>query len=255
MRIEVVTVCIGYDDFLATVAPYNIPHFDRWLIVTKPSDDKTREVCRRFNLDCLLTDDSGEKLKKGRLVERGLQHLSASSWRMQLDADIVLPNHFKRSLEVASIQEDTIYGADRIMIRSYEEWQKLLESGFIQTGGHDYDCRINIPYGFTIGTRWGTFETGWLPIGFFQLWHSSQDEWRGIRVKKYPEDHNSACRTDVQFTLQWDRKKRALIPEIMVIHLESEKSPKGENWDGRKSKRFGPNQIEKNVEKNEFLEE
>lgn len=242
MNIEAVSVCCGYDDFLAAVAPYNIPHLDRWLIVTTPEDEKTREVCRRFNLEVLLSNDGGndvDEFAKGRMIERGLQHLSANGWRLHLDSDIVLPNRFKQLCHTADLKEDTLYGADRILVRSWEEWQKLQKTGFLNSG-HDYHCRINFPEGFPIGTRWGTLATGYCPIGFFQMWHSSQDLWRGIRIKPYPRFHNNACRTDVQHALQWDRSKRALIPEIVTIHLESEKSPMGVNWKGRKSKRFGP---------------
>jgi hypothetical protein len=240
MFIEAVTVCVGYDDFLTAVAPYNIQHLDRWLIVTKPSDEGTREVCRRFDLEVLLSDDGGSKdFQKGKLIERGLQHLSASGWRLHLDSDIVLPGKFKQLLKAADLNEDTIYGVDRIMIRSWEEWLKFQESGFIQNS-HDYHCRINVPQGFNFGTRWGTLDTGYCPIGFFQLWHSNSDEWRGVRIRPYPKNHNTACRTDVQHALQWDRKKRSLIPEVIVTHLESEKCPKGANWNGRTTKNFGP---------------
>ncbi len=243
MNIEAVTVCVGYDDLLQTVAPYNIPHLDRWLIVTHPKDEKTREVCRRFSLECLLTEEGGDgsdgDFKKGRMIERSLQHLSADGWRLHLDADIVLPNRFTHLLESADLKKETVYGVDRIMVRSYEDWVKLQNSGFL-TAPHDYHCRVNIPDGYSIGTRWATLHTGWCPIGFFQLWHSSTDEWRGVRIKPYPQNHNTACRTDVQHSLQWDRKKRELIPEFLVVHLESEQCPKGTNWNGRKTKRFGP---------------
>lgn len=240
MIIEAVSVCVGYDDFLATIAPYNIPHLDRWLIVTRPSDEATREVCRKFDLDVLLTEDNGvDTFSKGRLIERGLQHLSASGWRLHLDSDIILPNRFKHLLRAADLNNDTLYGVDRVMVKTWEDWMKLKETDFM-LGSHDYHCRINIPEGFSLGTRWGTLDTGYCPIGFFQLWHSSVDEWRGVRIKPYPDNHNTACRTDVQHALQWDRKKRALIPEVVVVHLESERCQKGTNWNGRKSKRFGP---------------
>lgn len=241
MYIEAVTVCIGYDDFLLETIPYNIPHLDRWLIVTRPEDKKTREVCRRFNLDVLLSDDGHPVFSKGRLIERGLQHLSANGWRLHLDADIALPNRFKHLLQTAEVNEDSIYGVDRVMVRSWQEWKKLQATGFMHSG-YDYQCRINLPDGLNIGTRWGALETGYCPIGFFQLWHSVTDEWRGVRIKPYPTNHNSACRTDVQHALQWDRRKRGLIPEIIVVHLESEKCQKGINWNGRKSKRFGENE-------------
>ncbi|MFN8854075.1 MAG: hypothetical protein ACK50P_00805, partial [Planctomycetaceae bacterium] len=40
--------------------------------------------------------------------------------------------------------------------------------------------------------------------------------------------------------LQWDRRQRHLLPEIITIHLESEPCPFGTNWQQRKSQRFGP---------------
>lgn len=242
MFIEAVTVCVGYDDFLSAIAPYNIPHLDRWIIVTSPKDEKTRDICRRFNLEVLLTEDGGDDFAKGKMIERGLQHLSTNSWRLHLDSDIVLPNIFKGLLKAADLNEDTLYGCDRIMIRSYEEWKKFESSDFMKLS-LDYHCRINIPEGYRIGTRWGKLDTGYCPIGFFQLWHSSQDEWKGSRIKPYPAHHNTACRTDVQHALQWDRKNRALIPEVLVVHLESEKCPMGANWKGRTTKRFGPELI------------
>jgi hypothetical protein len=242
MNIEAVTICVGYDDFLQAVAPFNIPHLNRWLIVTTPEDERTREVCRRFSLECMLTEegtDENGSFIKGRLIERGLQHLSANGWRLHLDSDIVLPNRFSHLLESANLKKDTIYGVDRIMVRTYEDWQRLLTTGYLHSG-HDYHCRVNVPEGFTIGTRWASQHTGWCPIGFFQLWHSNTDEWRGVRTKPYPQAHNTACRTDVQHSLQWDRRKRELIPEFFVVHIESENCPKGTNWNGRKTKRFGP---------------
>jgi hypothetical protein len=44
----------------------------------------------------------------------------------------------------------------------------------------------------------------------------------------------------VQFSLQWDRAKRALVPELVVLHLESEDAAVGANWCGRVTKPFGP---------------
>lgn len=36
MIIEAVTVCVDYSGELAQVAALNRPHFDRWVIVTRP---------------------------------------------------------------------------------------------------------------------------------------------------------------------------------------------------------------------------
>jgi hypothetical protein len=78
---------------------------------------------------------------------------------------------------------------------------------------------------------------GYEPIGFFQLWNPN-----GSGIKRYPETHGAADRTDVQFAKKWPRANRALIPEIIGIHLDSENATvdeMGKNWNGRKTKTFG----------------
>lgn len=238
IKVEAVTVCVDYSDFLSKVAIFNHHHFDRWLVITKKDDNKTRHVCRHLGIDVLQTDDGGTDFNKGRMIERGLQHLSSDGWRLHIDADIALPSHFRRFLKIAELQEDHIYGVDRIMVQSRQQWDRLLASGYLNAGQHTYHHTIRFPEGFTLGSRWVSNVSGYVPIGFFQLWHSSHDEWSGIRTRPYPSQHNTACRTDVQHALQWDRRKRALIPEIIVAHIESERAALGANWKGRTTKEF-----------------
>jgi hypothetical protein len=241
VRLEAVTVSIGYDDFLAVSAEHNRGLFDRWLVVTEPGDQATREVCRRWDLDVLLCEEGtrGSDFRKGRLVERGMQLLAADCWRLHIDADVVLPTTFRNALAAADLDPGTVYGVDRVMVRSWQEWQRLLATGYLSCQ-HDYHHRVRFPEGFPLGARWASPSAGWVPIGFFQLAHSSAIEWRGIPQRPYPDRHNSACRGDVQFGLLWDRRKRALLPEVVAVHLESEAAPMGVNWCGRRSRRFGP---------------
>lgn len=238
MKLEAVSCCFGYSDFLAETAKYNVGVLDRWIICTSKDDLATREVCRKYSLECLLTNDhkhDGKDFNKGRVVERALQHLSSNGWRLHLDSDIVLPNKMKHILKSAQLNENKIYGADRIMVRSFEDWEKFQKLGWLT---HDYHCRVAPASGFEIGTRWCSANFGYTPIGFFQLWNGKSDQFRGSRIKPYPSDHNDACRTDVQFALHWDRSERELLPEMFVVHLESERCPNGTNWKGRKSAWF-----------------
>ncbi len=242
LKLEAVTVCIGYADFLREVAPHNIPVLDRWVIVTEESDEETRDLCRRLSLQTILTNDqhrNGAEFNKGRVVERALQHLSSDAWRLHLDSDIALPSKTRHLLQAADLEKTNIYGADRIMVKSYEDWQRLQTSGWL---AHNWHCLSTPPKGFEIGTRWIHHQMGYVPIGFFQLWHSSADQYKGARVRPYPCEHNDACRTDVQHALQWDRACRELLPELLVVHLESSPTAKlGANWKGRTTPRFGPN--------------
>jgi len=241
MNLEVVTVCVGYGDFLTVTAQHNAQLFDRWVIVTSEKDEETREICRKYNLETLLTEDfylDGQDFAKSRGINRGLNMLSANTWRLHLDADIVLPSMFRQVNRTSALDMTCVYGVDRVMVKSWKEWEELRTSDYLQ---HDYHCRTNFPpNNLKVGTRWVSPHSGYVPIGFFQLWHSSVEEWRGIKQRRYPDKHNSASRCDVQFGLEWDRSKRLLIPEIIAIHLESEAVPLGRNWNGRKSKKFCP---------------
>lgn len=240
MNIEAVTVCIGYADFLEESARFNDGVIDHWVVVTVDKDEATREVCRKNSIECLLSGDycaNGEPFNKGRLIERGLQHLSTEGWRVHLDADIVLPLGLRNIVAAADLDAHKLYGADRVMVRSYCDWQKLQRLRWLT---HSHHCLVRPPDGFEIGTRWCHHESGYVPIGFFQMWNAKQDLWRGARSRSYPTRHNDACRTDVQFGLKWDRRHRELLPEFFVVHLESEKTKNGANWCGRTTKPFKP---------------
>lgn len=229
---------MNYGDFLAAVAPFNRASLDRWIVVTRPSDEETRAVCKRYDIETLLTDEGAAPFCKGWLIERGLQMQSADAWRLHIDADIALPLDTRTRLSAAALDESCIYGCDRVMLRSKGEWETCIPWLIAQ---HDYHNRLRVP--FRIGTRWVGRDTGYVPIGFFQLWHGRADIAGGVRIRPYPVKHNNACRTDVQHALQWDRAKRLLLPDILVAHIESEPAPLGANWNGRTTKKFSSPQI------------
>lgn len=238
MRIEAVTVCVGYGDFLAVTLPINLPLFDHFVIVTTPNDNETREVCRRLGVTCILTEEfyrNDDKFNKARGINKALDQLSHGDWIVHMDADIVLPSGFRHAVQEAHPDPKILYGCDRVMVRSWWDWQKLKHSGYLQ---HDYHCRVNFPKGFEVGPRWANSEYGYCPIGYFQMWNSQSDIYRGIHLKHYPTTANDAARGDVQFAIRWDRRNRQILPEVIAIHLESEPGPLGINWRGRQSKRF-----------------
>lgn len=237
--LEAVTVCVNYADFLAETILTNQHLFDNWIIVTSPDDYGTLDLCRKHNLECVRTTDfkrNGGQFNKGMAVERGLGMLAHEGWLLHIDADIALPRDLRPSLDDAELREDCIYGADRLMIPDWAEWQKFKSMGGLY---RDWHCMVN-GRGYNLGPRWADIRYGYVPIGYFQLWHQSADHRGGIRLKRYPENHQNAARADVKFALQWDRKNRVLLPEVLVAHLDSGKADVGANWDGRTTPPFGP---------------
>ncbi len=243
MRLEAVTVCVNYSDFLREVVAYNAQHFDDWVVVTSPDDSATRELCRRAGVRCVLTREvwrDGDEFNKGRAIIRALDQLSAGGWVLHLDADVALPAHFRQALSMAHLDPESVYGADRVMVRGWAAWQRLQASGWLRGGQWDFHCRVNFPDGYPVGARWASREYGYVPIGAFQLWSGEADLYKGIHSRVYPHRHGDAARGDVQHGLQWDRRQRLLLPEVICAHLESGPGALGANWKGRKTPPFGP---------------
>lgn len=239
--IEAVTVCVGYGDFLAAVAPHNRPLLDRWVVVTTPADHETREACRSYSIECVTTDEHTRDgaFSKGRMIDRGYSMLDGSGWLLHLDADIALPADLHQVLDDAHLDPACIHGGDRLNVVGYDQWRRAAERGLWS--------RPNVwsvdPSRGPVGSRVANVGHGYTPIGYFQLWHGSAANWRSFCGRRYPYRHGTAARTDVQHALQWDRRDRVLIPELLVWHLDSGPSGPsgmGANWAGRTTPRFGP---------------
>ena len=230
-RIEAVIVCKDYGDFLQETLPRNIQALDGVVVVTHPSDRHTKAVCQKLGVNCVETEvmhAKGDKFNKGRCINLGLSHLRHDDWLLHLDADILLPDRFRQMLDHAELNPKNIYGADRLNVKSYDTWKthkaKRLPQwryGYLVTPTEEFPAASRLLHG----------DYGWVPIGYFQLWHSSAR-------RRYPINQGSAEHTDVLFGIQWNRENRILLPEIFVYHLESEISKMGANWGGRITKQF-----------------
>src|ERR1700722_4679961 len=92
-RLECVTVCVGYGDFLRETLPYNMRHFDRYVVVTTEHDTETQNLCKHLGVECLVTDLMSRDglFAKSRGIDYGLANLRGNGWIVHLDADIWLP--------------------------------------------------------------------------------------------------------------------------------------------------------------------
>jgi hypothetical protein len=233
VKIECVTVSVGYSDFLAHTLPLNRGQFDKMIIVTAPEDKGTIKVCDTYGVSYLRTDSIRSRwgeFHKAKGINEGLLRLDRDAWLVHMDADIVLPAHFRDTIARADLDPSMLYGCDRMECQSYEDWQRYHGTPEPPIQGNGvFIHTTHAP--FKIGTRVQFPDAGgYVPIGFFQLF-SGHD----IR---YPEDHNSAGKTDSQFAKLWPRRKRGFLPEILVYHLESEAAPMSVNWRGRQTKNF-----------------
>lgn len=91
-----VTVCVDFDDILEHTLPYNLKHFERFVVVTATHDERTQKLCRRLHVQCLVTDvfyENGAAFNKWAGLEQGLDYLGRHGWICVIDADIMIPRN------------------------------------------------------------------------------------------------------------------------------------------------------------------
>jgi hypothetical protein len=245
MYLEGLIICVNYADFLAHTLPHNKNHFNNLVVVTDTKDIETKKICEYHQVKCLQTDifyEDGNSFNKGAAINYGLSQLEKKEWVMHIDADIYLPPLTRTILERLPLENHKIYGADRLMCPSYESWRDFISQPKDVHEGWIFIHLNAFPIGVRIA-EYMNYDSGWEPIGYLQLWNP-----KGSNVYNYPTMHDYCDRTDVIHCKKFKRKDRELLPEIVVIHLDSEdnKDNMGKNWKGRKTPHFGPRQVAKN---------
>lgn len=231
MKLESVVVSVDYADILAYTLPQNSRYFDRMVVVTSSRDRDTKRLCEIYGVKCVVTDlfYEGAVFNKAAGINEGLKHLDKDGWVLHMDGDIWLHPQSVRELRALKLNSQNLYGCDRVMIESYEQWLRFLSMPDLYR--EDWLIRLSE---YKVGSRITQYWDGghWQVLGFFQLWHPSSSG-----VFDYP-DSNDASKSDILFSQKWSRSRRVLIPEVMAIHLENQESQTGTNWGGRRTKKF-----------------
>ena len=218
MKIEAVTVSIGFGDYLAETLPRNRSKFDRFVVVTSPDDLLSQQVAQQNSCRTVLTtrhlDEGG--FNKGKAINDGLDACSLSDWVCHLDADIVLPDYFSvlapheiKNKRLGMRASCTVFGIHRYMCDCVEDWRHYLRTG--DTGRFRIEARRK--------------DQIHLPVGFFQLW-------KGSKKARYPENHTTAGSSDLEFSRQFALRRH--LP-MECFHLSAAGWKKAEDYRGRKS--------------------
>ncbi len=236
-RIEAVITCVNYGDFLHETLPVNLPHFDKVVVVTTAEDTLTRAVCKKWSVDTIITTaftEGGAQFNKGHAINVGIGALRQRGWIMHLDADIVLPLTFRNMLGKSALMRNRLYGCERANVTGFARWRRLRSQWFGSpqfTSRYIMSTDADLPIGANVVHK----EHGYVPIGFFQLWHSQHAHQHDLR---YPDNCQTAEQSDVQWAIRWPREDRLLLPTFRAYHLESPGAGFGANWDGRTTAPF-----------------
>lgn len=233
-KVEAVVVCDKYSDFLEETLPNTMRNVDHMVVVTSTEDKETQRLCAKLDVQCLPTwhyNRTG-RFDKAKAINHGLAHLSCSNWLLHLDADILLPDHFADWFTKSQIVlPNRIFGVDRFNVDCKTKLGQIKSKGW-EFARKSWRYLLLPPEDVLVSTRvaHGDYE-GWVPIGFFQLWH-------GSKQKRYPYKPNAdAEHTDLLFGSLWPPEDRILIPEFFVLHLATSKKT-GVNWAGRTSPKW-----------------
>jgi hypothetical protein len=228
LRLEAVTTCVGFDDLLDHTLTMNHPHLDTMIVVTTHEDRRTHAVAKKHGAMCVKTDlftKNNRRLNKGAAINAGFAYFQYRGWRLHIDSDIILPDNFRRILfNHITLDTNTLYGADRVDVIGLKELHAARKHPQHSHG-------VFIHAGRPHSHRFLDTLHGYLPIGYFQLWHASCH-------KDYPYSSGTAAHDDTMFAALWPRTRRALLPGVIVYHLIPRATTLGENWEGRRHPRL-----------------
>lgn len=231
-KIESVTVCVDYSDFLAWTLPNNRVLFDKTVVVTSERDTKTINLCKTYGVKFTCTDifwEGQAKFNKFAGINLGLEQLDKDGWVCVWDADMFFHPKGIHMLKEMTLNPQFLYGCDRFCVHGIQEWIEyymnpniVIDNWLVNMSRLEVGGRI-VQY----------YDSGWFPLGFFQLWNPLIS---GINT--YPEGNGGADHGDVIHAKKWSRSWRVLLPEVIAIHLDSIKSEMGANWQGRTTPNF-----------------
>lgn len=243
LRLEAVLTCVGFDDVLNLTLGLNHPHLDTMIVVTSHEDRATQLCCQKHSVMCVQTDlfkKNGRNFNKGAAINAGFDRFQYHGWRLHIDVDIILPDNFRRVLfNHTHLDRAALYGATRRDIVGVHALERFLKARLV-TPQHAHQSGLSTEHGGEMpqsgpsasSAQYVDSLRGYCPIGFFQLWHASQQ-------REYPYSLGTACHDDVIFAQSWPLTKRHLLPSVACYHLVGRLPYFGENWDGvRRQPRF-----------------
>lgn len=223
LRIEAVTTCVGFDDILDVTLGYNHAQLDTMIVITSNEDKRTQGVAKKHGAICVQTDlfrKNQRVFNKGAAINAGFGHFQYHGWRLHLDSDIILPDNFRRLMFNHSfLDKDCIYGADRVDVL-HQDLKRYINQQ------HLHSCLL-IPPRLPLSARYIHMLHGYVPIGYFQMWHAKNQH-------SYPYSLGTAAHDDVLFAIQWPVSQRRQLPGAVCYHMTTAKAQWGENWEGKR---------------------
>lgn len=205
IKVDVIIVSVDYNDFLS-ITLESIPSSFNVTVVTSPDDIICQEICKKFEVNCVVTKrmyEDNAVFNKGKAINEGLKSIQNPDWILLLDADIYLQSDLADLIR-PNMDINTLVTCKRLIIKNGEDFEKW-------KNGEDVG-RMERSKGY----------------GYFQLFNSNC---QSNRKFFYSEDFKDASYSDLEFR---DRFKIKRELNTYVIHL----GETNKNWSGRITESF-----------------
>jgi len=218
-----VIVCAGYSDMLAWTLPLNKRHFDRMVVVTSYEDAQTRQLCNMLGVishpvGMEVIHKNGAAFNKGAMINAGIEWggMAACDTIILTDADCILPDDLRETLESRHYDKDVLYFAGRFNIPEdrREEW--------LATYTNDRSNKDDVAFLHSD------------PVGYFQMFRTESNCLTMPTI--YSETFHNAGGSDFEFAHSRFKASHVCL-EIPVLHIPH--GPLAGNWAGRTSKTLG----------------
>jgi hypothetical protein len=223
-RIEAVSVCVDYGDFLRRTLPSKIRQFDRYVVVTASHDELTQRVAKDCGAQLVVSDACylhGDALNKARMLNEGLKALDLDDWLCFTDPDIFLPADFGSRLGDLVLNPGCLYYSRRNQLPpgcELPDWS--------QAGGYEF----------------GDPPTNHSPWGYLQLVNVRARALAGHDLRRlFPAVFCSAASVDHWLQARWEPSKRVSLYDFdsgfLTVHIPHGRL--GERWNGVRGARGG----------------
>lgn len=197
--LELIVTCVNYSDYLRLTLLHNKIHFDNIVIVTDISDYDTQEVCKDYDVSCVITDvffRNSAAFNKGAGINVGFNHLNKTDQILHLDADIILPFNFREMLNIQLLNYSYMYGCGRVVVndpRNYINWMVVFDMSYVHRNTEQ-------------AVRKG--------YGYFQLFSMKYN-----KNISYYEHSSSAAVSDMVFAKNWKYYELHELSDSYCIHI------------------------------------
>lgn len=212
--LDALLVSVGYGHILKQTLPFNIHHFDRFIIVSSSNDSETREAVEQFGGTLVVSDSYADEgsFNKGKMLNFGMEAIQDCDWLLVTDADIILPANFRNHINESDLNNDALYCASRLNapIKNLPQWLEKFKA----------DQSILLDY------EPDQFECS--PIGYFQLFNR-HSKYLNNSPPLFCEKFLTAGGVDYHFFNRWPNT------QVKNIHLETVHIPHGSlasTWSG-----------------------